>query len=81
MSAAEFYSKIYLLVDPVNSEAHYFRAGVYAKQGDTKQAVNALSNAIKNGYTDLSRLQNDTMFDTIRNTTEFKEVTKGIPPN
>ncbi|MES2592348.1 MAG: hypothetical protein V4608_10715 [Bacteroidota bacterium] len=81
LSAAEFYSKIYLLVDPVNSEAHYFRAGVYAKQGDTKQAVNALSNAIKNGYTDLSRLQNDTMFDTIRNTTEFKEVTKGIPPN
>jgi len=76
--AADFYGQLYLLVDPTNNEADYLMASIFAKQGKTKEAVKSLSNAVKNKFTDISRLQSDSVFNEIKNTKEFEEVVKNI---
>ncbi len=59
---AEYYSKLYLLVDPSNTEAHYFSAIIHAKKNKSKETFLALNKAIANGFTDKKRLENDTVF-------------------
>ncbi len=76
--AAELYSKIYLLVDPTNSEAHYLAASVEAIKGNQNGSLSFLKKAIENGFEDSLRLKNDTIFNGIRNTKEFDEMIKGI---
>lgn len=76
--AADFFSTIYLIVDPKNSDAHYLSANVKALQGDTKQALQSLSDAVWYGFTDNELLQHESAFDNIRNTTAFQEIAKSI---
>lgn len=76
--AADFFGKIYLLVDPTNNEAHYLMAKIFVKNGKNKKAIKSLNLAIENGFTDIARLQNDVAFNEIKNTKEFIEVIKGI---
>lgn len=79
IQAAEYFGKVYVLVDPKNSESHYLRASIAIVQGDTKEANFALAEAIKNGFADKIRLQNDTLFNAFRNSPEFDELIKKMP--
>ncbi len=78
LPAADFFCKIYLLVDPENKDAHYLAASIYNKQGNTKLAIASLENAVKYGYTDSEQLKTDASFESIRNTNEFQNVVKSI---
>jgi len=76
--AAEYFCKVYVLIDPTNSEAYYFTAIVNAKEGKANEAINALNGAVKNGFKDLPRLQNEIAFDAIRNSDDYRNVLKQI---
>lgn len=66
IQAAEHFGEIYVLIDPENSEPHYLRASIAIIKGDTKKANLALEEAVKKGFADIERLQNDTLFNTLR---------------
>jgi poly(3-hydroxybutyrate) depolymerase len=78
LPAAEFFGKIYLLVDPTNNEAHYLMGAVFAKTGNSAGAIRSLNLAIENGFTDITRLQSDEAFSRIKNTKEFEDAVKEI---
>ncbi len=78
IEAADFFSKIYILVDPTNSEAHYLNADVYAKEGKNAEALKSLNEAVKNGFKDVGRLQSDSGFIGIKDSEEFVKVVKSI---
>jgi tetratricopeptide (TPR) repeat protein len=78
LPAAEFFGKIYLLVDPTNNEAHYLMGAVFAKTGNNVEAIRSLNQAIDNGFTDITRLESDEVFSEIKNTKEFKDAVKRI---
>lgn len=73
---ANYWDKMYVLIDPTNSEAHYFMAEIKAKQNDTAGAITALNNAVKNGFNDVNRLQNDEAFAAMKGDAKFGEVVK-----
>jgi len=73
ISAAEQFCKIYVLVDPTNTEAYYLTASVNALNGNSKETFNNLESAIKKGFTDTKRFENDTVFNRFKNTTEYEE--------
>ncbi len=76
VQAADYFCKIYVLVDPTNSEAHYLTAVVNAKQGNQTEAIVSLHKAIINGFSDVPRLQSDSAFISMQNTPDFLEVVK-----
>lgn len=78
LPAADFFGKIYVLVDPTNNEAHYLMGSVFAKAGNNEEAIRSLNLAIENGFTDTARLKKDEAFSGIKNTKEFEDVVKGI---
>jgi dienelactone hydrolase len=78
MAAAVYFDKLYLLVDPTNSEAHYLAAELSAIQGNPEAAINYLKSAVKNGYDDKPRLQNDSAFVNIKGSANFQKVLEGI---
>jgi hypothetical protein len=77
-AAADYFSKLYLLVDPTNSEAHYLAAELSAIQGNPEDAIKSLSSAIKNGYEDKARLEQDNNFRNIRASAAFQKVAAEI---
>ncbi len=78
INAADFFCKIYVLVDPTNSEAYYLTASLDIKKGNTNDAINAFKNAINNGFTDISRLQNDSAFIELKKNPEFLKLVEEI---
>jgi tetratricopeptide (TPR) repeat protein len=72
-AAADYFSKLYLLVDPNNSEAHYLAAEISAIQGNQEDAIKFLNSAIKNGYQDKPRLEHDNHFKNIRASAGFQK--------
>lgn len=77
-AAADHFSKLYLLVDPTNSEAHYLAAELNAIQGNRADAIKFLNSAVKNGYTDKARLENDQAFAQLNKEAEFQKVVGDI---
>ena len=77
-AAADYFSKLYLVVDPGNFEAHYLAAEVNAIQGNHKEAIQFLNSAVKNGYKDKKRLESDPAFVQINTRTEFQKVIQGL---
>jgi hypothetical protein len=77
-NAAEHFGKLYVLVDPTNTEAHYFMAVINAKNGNAQAAIKSLEAAIKNGFKDLKRIENDAAFATIKTSEEFKKALQKI---
>ena len=75
---ADYFSKIYELVDPTNNEAYYLSAAVAAKEGKLKDAITALNESVKNGFKDLPRLQSDSAFISLKGMKEFDEVQNKI---
>ena len=78
LPAADYFSKIYVLVDPTNNEAHYLTASIYAKEGKTKEAIKSLNDAVKNGFKDVERLKGDDAFTPLKNDAEFLKVVNSI---
>lgn len=78
IKAATYFDKLYLLVDPTNSEAHYLGAELSAIQGNQEDAITYLKSAVKNGYTDKPRLQDDKAFVNIKTSANFQNVLQGI---
>ncbi len=81
LPASKMFSQIYLIVDPINNEAHYLNATILAIEGKDKAATAALDEAVKNGFKDNVRLQNDNTFIRIKDTEEFKMILKKINEN
>jgi len=78
LRAAAYFDNLYVLVDPTNAEAHYFMAEISAKQGNTAAALKALDEAVKNGFKEKGRMQNDSAFAGIRNEAEFAKIADKI---
>jgi hypothetical protein len=72
--AAEYFDKLYLLVDPTNSEAHYFSALINARKNKKKETFDALNAAVKNGFNEKSRIEADSVFAKYSGSEEFKKV-------
>lgn len=78
LPAADFFGKIYILVDPTNNEAHYLMADILAKNGNKMEAIKSLGLAVENGFADAGRLQNDSAFSQLKGDAEFLKVTQKI---
>jgi len=72
--AAEYFAKLYVLIDPTNSEAHYFTALINARKNKKKETFDALNTAIKNGFSEKSRIEADTVFAKYNTTEEYKKI-------
>lgn len=73
-AGADYFSKLYLLVDPTNPEAHYLAAELSAIQANPADAIKFLNSAVKNGYTDKKKLENDDAFRNMKASAEFQKV-------
>ena len=73
-AGADYFSKLYLLVDPTNPEAHYIAAELSAIQANQADAIKFLNSAVKNGYTDKSKLENDDAFRNLKASAAFQKV-------
>ena len=78
LAAADFFSKIYVLVDPTNNEAHYLTANVFAKEGNSVETIKSLSEAVNKGFKDVERLKSDSSFSGMKNTKEFGDLINSI---
>jgi hypothetical protein len=78
LRAAAYFDNLYILVDPGNSEAHYFMAEISARQANTGAAIKALEEAVKNGFTEKARMQHDSAFAGIRNEAAFVKVLESV---
>ncbi|SFD05732.1 hypothetical protein SAMN05518672_101260 [Chitinophaga sp. CF118] len=59
-----YYVELYKIVDPTNSEAWYFSAILHARENKPKEAENDLLKAVKNGFREKNRLQQQPEFQT-----------------
>jgi poly(3-hydroxybutyrate) depolymerase len=73
-AAADYFSKLYLLVDPKNAEAHYLAAALSAIQGNQADAFKFLNSAVNNGYEDKIRLESDANFRNMRASAAFQKI-------
>ncbi len=71
LHAAEKLVAVYAIVDPTNSEWAYMGANLYMQLGLKEYALNSLETAVKLGFNDKSRLQNDPAFSAVRNDMRF----------
>jgi hypothetical protein len=76
--ATAHFLELYKLVDPTNPEHSYLYASMYARQNNAAKALSNLEDAVKLGFNDLRRLQQDSTFSTIKDQAAFKELEKKI---
>lgn len=76
--AAEYFGKLYILVDPTNNEAYYLMAEVNAKQGKNADALKNLEKAVENGFEDKKRLENDSAFVGLKSDIHFGKLLERI---
>lgn len=76
--AARMFDDIYIIVDRTNSEAYYLQAQLYAIEGNQKEMINSLNEAVKNGFNDIGRLQNDAAYTDFASSDEFKNIIKKV---
>lgn len=81
LQAIDYYTQLYKIIDPKNKDAYYFRAIYEAQVENEKAAIANLDDAITNGFNDNLRLQNDTVFNQIRNSDKFVELQNKIGSN
>ncbi len=81
VQATKMFCQIYLTVDPTNNEAHYLNATILAIEGKDKETFVALNEAVKNGFKDITRIENDNTFIKIKEAEEFKDILKKIKDN
>lgn len=62
---------IYILVDPENTDPHYFQAELSAMKNDTVTVFKSLEKAIDLGFNDLNKLQGDMNFTKFQSMPEW----------
>lgn len=72
--ATTHFLELYGLVDPTNPEHSYLFAGLYARESNPDKALASLKDAIRLGFCDVRRIQNDSNLVSIKNKAEFKEM-------
>jgi hypothetical protein len=78
LDAAVHYLHLYKIIDPPNSEHSYMLAEVSAIKNEADKAVSYLKDAVKLGFKDVSRLENDSYFNPVRNSPAFNELMNEI---
>jgi len=78
LDQAQHFITIYALVDPENSESAYFQAVLFSRKSDNVSAVKSLENAVKLGFNDINRLQNDTDFYKLSSMKEYNQLLERI---
>lgn len=76
--AAIRYMNLYKIIDPPNSEHSYMLAEVYAEKNETEKSIRCLNDAVKLGFKDAARMENDQHFTGIKNSPAFAEILNGI---
>lgn len=72
--AAEKFITVYSIVDPTNCEWAYMKSTLYLKVGLKENAIALLEKAIKLGFKDQSRLNNDANFNSLKTNSKFLEL-------
>jgi predicted esterase len=66
------------LLKPKNPRLFYELATAYARAGNKSKAINALSRAVENGFTDLAKIEQNADFDPLRNEAGYKKLVTGF---
>jgi len=74
--AAQYFVSIYTQVDPENPDAWYAQACLQANTGKSTEAVESLKSAIRVGFSNYSRIQNDPLLMPIRGLDEYQKLIK-----
>jgi hypothetical protein len=70
--------EIAALLKPKSPYLFYELALAYARAGNKSKAIDALGRAIENGFTDLTKIEQDREFDLLRNETGYKRLVSGL---
>jgi len=73
---AALFTHIYQKVDPENADCYYAMACLYANTNQQEKAISSLQTAIKYGFSNKSKLQNDPMLNALHGMQEFEELLK-----
>jgi hypothetical protein len=74
--AADYFTSIYLQVDPENPDCWYALACLQANTSKPKEAIESLRNAIKFGFSSISKIMNDPLLKNLHNIEEFNDLTR-----
>lgn len=74
--AAQYFVSIYTQVDPENPDAWYALACLQANTAKQKEAIESLNSAIRLGFTNYSKIQNDPLLMPIRGLDEYQKLIK-----
>lgn len=74
--AADYFTSIYLQVDPENPDSWYALACLQANTSKPKEAIESLRNAIKFGFSNFSKIKNDPLLKNLHNIQEFSSLTR-----
>lgn len=76
--ATAHFLNLYALVDPKNPEHSYLYACLYARENNQAKTMSSLRDAVKLGFNDARRMQDDTNFVALRQQEEFKALVKKV---
>jgi len=74
----DYFSNLYRIIDPTNTEAWYLSAVVASKKSDLPQVYNYFSRSVSLGFNDFSRAQSDPSFKSLNNDPEFNQIVSRI---
>jgi len=74
LTNAGVYLKVFKLADPQNPDCYYLSAIYYMRENDRQQAIAALKDAAKLGYSDVALLLTNPVFDPIQADPAFKDI-------
>ena len=74
LDGAERMLAIYEMADPTNTDQLYFHAMLYAQRGKNALAIQYLQRAVKNGFTDLAKMDAEPSFTPLRNDPGFVQI-------
>jgi predicted esterase len=78
LTKAAYLSELYLLVDPSNKESNYYSAIIYARNNQRDQALRALDNSVKYGFTDKQLLLQESALQKYQSVQQFKDILNKI---
>jgi hypothetical protein len=75
------YNTIYALVDPENPEHAYISATLSMKSNKKDDAIAYLEKAAELGFSEVSRLENDTIMTTLKQSEKYQKILEAIKNN
>jgi len=71
---AALFTHIYLKVDPGNPDAYYASACLFANTNQKEKAIASIQSAIKSGFSNKNKLQNDPLLNPLHGMPEFEKM-------